>query len=204
MYIAIAGNIGSGKSYLTQLLSKRLGWRSHYEESSDNPYIGDFYDNMLRWSFNLQVYFLGRRLEQMVDIISSGCNTVVDRTIFEDARVFATNLHRSGLLSTRDYETYMQIYNLTIKLLPEPDLLIYLRSSTVSLVGQIRKRGRVYESSIEESYLAGLNELYEEWIAEYSGNVLIVDIDKEDFVSDKVERERVLDRISAAVAKRAL
>lgn len=195
MYIAIAGNIGSGKSYLTKLLSEKLGWLSHYENSSDNPYIGDFYEDMQRWSFNLQVYFLGRRLQQMVDIVSGGCNTVVDRTIFEDARVFATNLHNSGLLSTRDYETYMQIYNFTISLLPEPDLLIYLRASTVSLVGQIRRRGRAYESAIDEGYLDGLNQLYEEWISEYRGKVLIVDIDREDFVTDTHARDLLLDKI---------
>lgn len=199
MYIAIAGNIGSGKSYLTELLSERLGWLAHYENSSDNPYIGDFYDDMNRWSFNLQVYFLGRRLQQMVDIVSSGRNTVVDRTIFEDACVFATNLHNSGLLSTRDYETYMQIYNFTISLLPEPDLLIYIRASTVSLVGQIRRRGRAYENSIDEGYLDGLNQLYEAWIAQYKGKVMIVDIDNEDFVTDAEARKAMLDKIEKAI-----
>lgn len=202
MYIAIAGNIGSGKSYLTELLSQKLGWSSHYESSSDNPYIGDFYDDMQRWSFNLQVYFLGRRLQQMVDIVSSGQNTVVDRTIFEDARVFATNLHNSTLLSTRDYQTYMQIYNFTISLLPEPDLLIYLRASTASLVGQIRRRGRAYESSIDEGYLSGLNTLYEEWIADYKGEAMIINIDKEDFVTDCTAREELLEKIAKFIHDR--
>lgn len=203
MYIAIAGNIGSGKSYLTELLSERLGWKAHYENSSDNPYIGDFYDDMQRWSFNLQLYFLGRRLQQMADIISGQENTVVDRTIFEDACIFANNLHQAGLLSTRDYQTYMNLYNLTISLLPPPDLLIYLRASTVSLVGQIRRRGRSYESCIEEEYLEGLNCLYEEWIESYRGPILIVDIDKEDFVTDDTIRTTLLEKIAAIVKSKA-
>lgn len=201
MYIAIAGNIGSGKSYLTELLSDRLGWKAHYENSTDNPYIGDFYDDMQRWSFNLQIYFLGRRLQQMSDIISSKDDTVVDRTIFEDACVFANNLHKAGLLSTRDYQTYMELYNLTISLLPAPDLLIYLRASTVSLVGQIRRRGRSYEGAIEEEYLDGLNSLYEDWIKSYKGKVLVVDIDKEDFVTDNVVRAALLEKIVQAISK---
>lgn len=198
MYIAIAGNIGSGKTYLTELLSERMGWGAHYE-NSDNPYIGDFYDDMQRWSFNLQVYFLGKRLEQLVQIISSGVNTVVDRTIFEDACVFATNLHNAGLLSTRDYQTYMQIYHYTIGQLPEPDLLVYLRASAVTLVGQIQRRGRSYEAAIDESYLDGLNELYEAWISSYTGRVLVIDIGENDFVYDAEARERILDTIERAV-----
>lgn len=196
MYIAIAGNIGSGKTYLTELLSARLGWEAQYEES-ENPYIGDFYEDMRRWAFNLQVYFLGRRQRQIDGIaaLPADRHIVVDRTIYEDARVFATNLHHVGLLSSRDYTTYMQLYNFTVANLLRPRLLVYLRASVPTLVSQIQRRGRVYEASIDGTYLEGLNKLYEEWIATYDGPKLIVDVDKEDFVTDPIAREAILVRI---------
>lgn len=198
MYIAIAGNIGSGKTYLTELLSGHLGWRAQYEES-ENPYIGDFYDDMPRWSFNLQVYFLGKRQRQVDAIVAAGDNVVLDRTIYEDARVFADNLHRSGILSTRDFTTYMQLYSFIADNLQRPGLLVYLRASVPTLVSQIQRRGRVYEASIDGSYLGNLNRLYEQWVEEYPGEKLIVDVDKEDFVLDAGVREQVLDRIAQKV-----
>lgn len=196
MYIAIAGNIGSGKTYLTELLSARLGWEAQYEES-ENPYIGDFYDDMRRWAFNLQVYFLGKRQRQIDGIaaLPEDRHIVVDRTIYEDARVFATNLHHAGLLSSRDYTTYMQLYNFTVANLLRPRLLVYLRASVPTLISQIQRRGRVYEASIDGTYLEGLNKLYEEWIGTYDGPKLIVDVDREDFVTDPAQRERILMRI---------
>ena len=208
MYIAIAGNIGSGKTYLTELLSARLGWEAQYEET-ENPYIGDFYDDMKRWAFNLQVYFLGKRQRQ-IDAIASreiecraegtGVQSVgVDRTIYEDAQVFATNLHRVGVLSSRDYTTYMQLYRFTEANLLRPRLLVYLRASVPTLVSQIQRRGRVYEASIDAAYLEGLNRLYEEWIVTYDGPKLIVDVDREDFVTDPSAREAILERIAKQI-----
>lgn len=200
MYIAIAGNIGSGKTYLTELLSQRLGWEAQYEES-ENPYIGDFYEDMKRWAFNLQVYFLGKRQRQIDGIaaLPEGRNVVVDRTIYEDARVFATNLHHAGLLSSRDYTTYMQLYNFTVANLLRPVLLVYLRASVPTLVSQIQRRGRVYEASIDGNYLEGLNKLYEEWIGSYDGPKLVVDVDREDFVTDPAAGEDILTRIEGHV-----
>ena len=196
MYIAIAGNIGSGKTYLTELLSQRLRWEAQYEES-ENPYIGDFYEDMRRWAFNLQVYFLGKRQRQIDGIaaLSADRHVVVDRTIYEDARVFATNLHHAGLLSSRDYTTYMQLYNFTVANLLRPALLVYLRASVPTLVSQIQRRGRGYEASIDAAYLEGLNDLYEEWVGTYDGPKLIVDVDREDFVTDPAARETILTRI---------
>lgn len=198
MYIAIAGNIGSGKSYLTELLSQKLGWEAHFEES-ENPYIDDFYDDMRRWSFNLQVYFLGKRQRQINAIAATGVGTVVDRTIYEDANVFATNLCNLGLLATRDYNTYMQLYDFTVDNLAQPGLLVYLRASVATLVSQIQRRGRVYEASIDGEYLRNLNRLYEEWIGQYSGPKMIIDVDHEDFVTDPKAREAILERIEQAV-----
>lgn len=198
MYIAIAGNIGSGKTYLTELLSERLGWRAEYEEI-ENPYIGDFYEDMSRWSFNLQVYFLGKRQRQVEAIAAAGDHVVLDRTIYEDARVFAANLHRSGILTTRDFTTYMQLYEFIAANLEKPKLLIYLRASVPTLVSQIQRRGRVYEASIDGRYLENLNQFYEEWIESYDGEKLIVDVDREDFVMDARVKEAVLDRIETKI-----
>ena len=204
MYIAITGNIGSGKSYLTELLSRRLGWEAQYEES-ENPYIGDFYDNMKRWAFNLQVYVLGKRQRQ-IDGIAARSDTdshvVVDRTIYEDAQVFATHLHHVGLLASRDYTTYMQLYEFTAANLLRPALLVYLRASVPTLISQIQRRGRVYEASIDGAYLEGLNRLYEAWVEAYDGPKLVVDVDREDFVTDPAAREAILARIEQQIGTR--
>ncbi len=194
MYIAIAGNIGSGKTYLTELLSERLGWEARYEEP-ENPYLGDFYNQMQRWSFNLQIYFLGKRLRQLAEITESPRPAVVDRTIYEDARVFASNLHAMGLLAKRDYATYMQLYELIDRSLTPPRLLIYLKASAPNLISQIKRRGRVYESSIDAAYLSNLNTLYDEWVDSYTGPKLVIEVDRQDFVTDPVAREAVLERI---------
>ena len=179
MHIAIAGNIGSGKTTLTTQLSKHYKWEAHYEDVENNPYLNDFYKDMQRWSFNLQVYFLNSRFRQIVSIKESGKNYVQDRTIHEDAKIFAPNLHAMGLMSTRDYDNYMEIFNLMDGFIEGPDLLIYLRASVPKLVEQIQKRGRDYENSIRLDYLTRLNERYEAWIGEYAkGKVLIIDVDE--------------------------
>lgn len=194
MYIAIAGNIGSGKSTLAHMLGERLGWKT-IADSEENPYIDDFYEDMRRWSLNLQVFFLGMRLEQLTKLFASGENGIIDRTIYEDAEVFACNLRESGLLSSRDYQSYRQLYSFTAEHLPKPDLLIYLKASVPTLVSQIQRRGRSYESAIEVEYLEKLNKLYDEWIERYKGNVMVVDVYKEDFMTDEGAREQILSRV---------
>ena len=198
MYVAIAGNIGSGKTTLTEILSKRYGAKAYYEES-DNPYIGDFYNNMSRWAFQLQVSFLGSRIQQTLDMLSAGDEVIFqDRTIYEDAYIFADNLHSMGLMWSRDFETYMKIFSLTTNLIPRPDVIIYLRASIPTLVEQIKRRGREYEMTIDESYLMRLNERYENWINNiYDGEVLIIDMDTDDFVADP----SVVDRICESLKK---
>ena len=194
MYIAIAGNIGSGKTTLTQMLTERYAAKCYLEEC-DNPYIGDFYENMNRWAFNLQISFLGSRIQQTMDMLSDSESGVIfqDRTIYEDAHIFADNLHEMGLMTTRDIETYMKIFRLVTSLIPQPDLLIYLKASVPTLISQIRKRGREYEMNIDERYLKRLNDKYNHWIDKiYEGEVLV--IDKTRNVSYSVQNRDMLDR----------
>ena len=198
MHVAIAGNIGSGKTTLTKLLSKHYKWQPHYEDVEDNPYLDDFYNQMERWSFNLQIYFLNSRFRQIVDIRESGKNIIQDRTIYEDAYIFAPNLHAMGLMTNRDYENYRSLFDLMESVTEAPDLLIYLRSSIPNLVAQIHKRGREYENSISIDYLSRLNERYEAWIHDYDkSNLLIFDVDQLDFVSDPEDLGDVINRIDA-------
>ncbi|MFA6334814.1 MAG: deoxynucleoside kinase [Bacteroidales bacterium] len=198
MHIAIAGNIGSGKTTLTKLLSKHYGWEPKYEEVDSNPYLTDFYNDMHRWSFNLQVFFLNQRFKSIVEIQSSGKSVVQDRTIYEDARIFAPNLHSMALMTTRDYENYRSLFDLMLSLVKPPDLLIYLRSSIPNLVSQIQKRGRDYESGIRIDYLQGLNARYEEWISGYKdGQMLIVDVDENKFEDKPEDMSIVIDKIDA-------
>lgn len=182
MHIAVAGNIGSGKTTLTGLLAKHYHWEVNYEVVDDNPYLFDFYEDMQRWSFNLQIYFLNSRLSQILNIRKSGKTVIQDRTIYEDAFIFAPNLHSMGLMSTRDFENYSTLFQLMMSLISPPDLLIYLRASVPTLVNQIQMRGREYENSIRLDYLKRLNERYEAWIESYKlGKLLIIDADHIDF-----------------------
>ena len=176
MHIAVAGNIGSGKTTLTGLLARHYGWEPHFESVDFNPYLVDFYNDMQRWSFNLQVYFLNKRLKDIVEFQNSGKNVIQDRTIYEDAMIFAPNLHDMGLMDSRDFDNYTSLFELMQKMVGYPDLLVYLRSSIPNLVEQIQKRGREYENSIRIDYLKGLNDRYEQWISEYKGELLIIDV----------------------------
>ena len=198
MHIAIAGNIGSGKTTVTSLLAKHYKWEPHYEDVDKNPYLNSFYEDMQRWSFNLQVYFLNSRFRQVIEIRKSGKTVVQDRTIYEDAFIFAPNLHSMNLMSTRDFDNYLSLFNLMSSFIQPPDLLIYLRASVPTMVQQIQKRGREYESSIRLDYLKGLNERYEEWIAGYNlGKLLIVDVDNLNIEENPEHLGEVIDRINA-------
>ena len=197
MHIAVAGNIGSGKTTLTGLLAKNYGWKPKYEDVDYNPYLSDFYNDMQRWSFNLQVYFLNRRFKDIVDIAKAGEHVIQDRTIYEDACIFAPNLHSMGLMTTRDFENYTSLFNLMISLVKPPDLLIYLRSSIPNLVSQIQKRGREYEKSIRIDYITGLNERYENWIKDYKHNLLILDVDRLKFENRPEDFQEITNKIDA-------
>ena len=197
MHIAIAGNIGSGKTTLTRLLAAHYGWTPKYESVDFNPYLADFYQDMARWSFNLQVYFLNKRFKDVVEISRSSEVIVQDRTIYEDARIFAPNLHDMGLMSSRDFENYSDLFDLMISLVGTPDLLIYLRSTIPNLIAQIQKRGRDYEKTIRIDYLTGLNEKYEKWISGYKGRLLVIDADKIKFGDRPEDFEKVTDLIDA-------
>jgi len=200
MHIAIAGNIGSGKTTLTGLLAKHYKWQAHYEEVEENPYLDDFYNEMQRWSFNLQIFFLNSRFRQVVDIRQSAKDIVQDRTIYEDAHIFAPNLHAMGLMTTRDYSNYLSLFNLMESFLQPPDLLIYLRGSISTLVEQIHKRGRPYETNIRIDYLNRLNERYEAWVSSYDrGKLLIVDIDNNKFPDNPEHLGEIISRIDAEI-----
>ncbi len=200
MHVAIAGNIGAGKTTLTKLLAKHYRWEPQLEDVVDNPYLDDFYNQMERWSFNLQVYFLNSRFRQVAQIRKSGKDIIQDRTIYEDAHIFAPNLHAMGLMTNRDYENYKSLFDLMESFVEGPDLLIYLRSSIQNLVAQIHKRGRDYENSISIDYLSRLNERYEAWIHGYDkGNLLIIDVDTLNFVDKPEDLGDVINRIDAQI-----
>ena len=197
MHVAIAGNIGSGKTTLTRLIAKHFSWKPQYEDVENNPYLHSFYEDMQRWSFNLQVYFLNSRFRQVMEIRQSGKNVIQDRTIYEDAYIFAPNLHTMNLMSTRDFENYSSLFELMSSFLQPPDLMIYLRASVSTLVEQIQKRGREYEESIRLDYLKLLNSRYEAWIEKYTlGKLLIINVDNTDFEKPE-DLSVVIDKINA-------
>ncbi len=204
MHIAIAGNIGAGKTTLTTLLAKHFKWVPHFEDADDNPYLNDFYDDMQRWSFNLQVHFLNSRFGQVQKIRHSGKTVVQDRTIYEDAYIFAPNLHSMGLMTTRDYNNYFALFKLMESFISPPDLLIYLRASVPTLVKQIEKRGRDYESTINIDYLKRLNERYEAFISSYEkdhkdAKLIIVDVDHNNFNEDQEDLGIIINKINAEI-----
>jgi deoxyadenosine/deoxycytidine kinase len=200
MHIAISGNIGSGKTTLTRLLAKHYQWEAHYEDVDDNPYLNDFYNDMQRWSFNLQIYFLNSRFNQILEIRKSGKTVIQDRTIYEDAHIFAPNLNSMGLMSKRDFDNYFALFELMSSLIQPPDLLIYLRASVPTLVNQIQKRGRDYENSIRLDYLKRLNERYEAWVSKYDlGKMLVIDVDNLNFSEKTEDLRNIINKIDAEI-----
>lgn len=200
MHIAVAGNIGSGKTTLTRLLARHYDWEPHYEALEDNPYISDFYEDMHRWSFNLQIYFLNSRYNSIQKMRQANRSVIQDRTIYEDAYIFAPNLHSMGLMSTRDFDTYQSLFSSIKSMLRPPDLLIYLRASIPALVNQIQKRGRDYEDSIRLDYLKRLNERYEAWISTYKeGKLLVIEVDDIDFEENPADLGTIISKIDAEI-----
>ncbi len=200
MHIAIAGNIGSGKTSLTELLAHHFNWEAHFEDADENPYLADFYEDMTRWSFNLQVYFLKSRFSSVQEIRNTGKTVIQDRTIYEDAYIFAPNLYDMGLMSRRDFNNYESLFEVMSSMVQPPDLLIYLRASIPTLVEQIQKRGREYENNIRLDYLKRLNERYEAWIDKYTnGKLLIVDANKIDFIKNKPDLSMIIDKVNAQI-----
>ncbi|MCG9880623.1 MAG: deoxynucleoside kinase [Bacteroidia bacterium] len=199
MHLAIAGNIGSGKTTLTTLLSKHYKFEPHYEDVEDNPYISDFYEDMQRWSFNLQIYFLNARYNTLLQLQKNKKNIIQDRTIYEDAHIFAPNLHSMGLMSTRDFETYQKIFESISQTVKPPDLLVYLRASIPHLVNNIQKRGRDYEDSIRLDYLRRLNERYEAWISSYKPKHLIIEVDNLNFAENSEHLGSIISKIESEV-----
>ena len=200
MHIAIAGNIGAGKTSLAELLAKHYKWEAHFEDVIDNPYLDDFYNHMERWSFNLQIYFLKSRFQQLLKIKESKKPIIQDRTIYEDAHIFAPNLKAMGLMNQRDFKNYQELFELLESLIKGPDLLVYLRSSIPNLVNKIHKRGRDYENSISIDYLSRLNERYEAWISTYDkGEILIIDVDDLDFVEKKDDFMKIVSKIDGLI-----
>jgi deoxyadenosine/deoxycytidine kinase len=197
MHIAISGNIGAGKTTLTSLLGEKFGWEVQYESVEDNPYLDDFYRDMKRWSFNLQIFFLNSRFKQAMEVLNSGKPTLQDRTIYEDAYIFASNLHEMGLMTTRDFNNYLSIFESVTSLIAAPDLLIYLRASVPTLVKQIQIRGREYEKGIRIDYLEKLNNYYDKWIKSYTkGKLLIIDVDNIDFATKPEDFDKVVEMIN--------
>ena len=197
MHIGIAGNIGSGKTTLTKMLAEHYGWTPKFESVTYNPYLEDYYKDIERWSYNLETYFLAQRFQDLLDISKSDDIVIQDRTIMEGVHIFVANNKAMGNLSERDFDTYMQLFNLMMSMVHEPDLLIYLRSSVPTLVSQIQKRGRDYEKSISIEYLSNLNERYEKWISEYKGRVLIIEADELDFEHIPEDFASITDKIDA-------
>ena len=199
MHIAIAGNIGSGKTTLTSLLAKHYHWEPHYERVEENPYLHDFYDDMQKWSFNLQVYLLSRRFQHLLSIANSQQVVIQDRTLYEDVAIFAPNLFEMGLMSKRDFDTYLHLFEQIASVIKRPDLTIYLRASVPTLVSQIQKRGRKFEISIRLDYLHRLNERYEAWIGKYPGRLLIVDVDQCQFSERPEDLRQIINKIDAVI-----
>jgi len=200
MHIAIAGNIGAGKTSLTELLAQHYKWEAHFEEVIDNPYLDDFYNHMERWSFNLQIFFLKSRFAQLIVIHEEKKNVIQDRTIYEDAHIFAPNLHAMGLMTKRDFDNYISLFEMMENLIQGPDVMVYLRSTVPNLVNKIQKRGRSYENSISIDYLSRLNERYEAWISKYDkSKLLIIDVDSLDFVNNKEDLGVIIERLDAEI-----
>lgn len=197
MHIGIAGNIGCGKTTLTTMLAKHYGWTPKFESVSHNPYLEDYYKDIERWSYNLETYFLAQRFQDVLEIAKSDEVIIQDRTIFEGVYIFVANNKAMGNLSDRDFETYMQLFNLMMSMVKKPDLLIYLKSSVPHLVSQIQKRGREYEKSISIEYLSNLNDRYDEWIAGYDGEVLVIEADELDFQNRPEDFAMITDKIDA-------
>ena len=197
MHIAIAGNIGCGKTTLTKMLAKRYGWTPRFEPVDNNPYLADYYADMPRWAFNTQIYFLAKRFKEVVEISKSEEYIIQDRTIFEDARIFAPNLHAMGMMSDRDFDNYTDLFDTMISLVKLPDLMIYIRSSLPNLVNQIHKRGRDFEQSMRMDFLSGLNDRYEAWIKDYPGKLVIVDGDNCKFEQNPEDFMKITDKIDA-------
>ncbi|MCH7399502.1 deoxynucleoside kinase [Belliella sp. R4-6] len=200
MHIAVSGNIGSGKTTLTEKLAKHYGWKAEFEAVDNNPYLADFYEDMKRWSFHLQVYFLNSRFNQINLIQNSNISIIQDRTIYEDAYIFAANLYKSNLISQRDYDNYLNLFHSMINFVKAPDLLIYLKADIPKLVGQIEKRGRDYENAIRIDYLKNLNSHYEDWIAAYDkGKLLIVDVNDMDFVANQEDFSAIVGQVDREI-----
>jgi deoxyadenosine/deoxycytidine kinase len=201
-HIAVAGNIGAGKTTLTEMLAKQYGWEPYFEDVEHNPYLADFYEDMPRWSFNVQMYFLNSRIRQQLAIKAGNKSVIQDRTIYEDAAIFAPNLYEMGLMSGRDFENYQSFFNNLKQLINPPDLLIYLKASVPKLVDQIQKRGREYEENIRLDYLKRLNEFYNKWIDNYKeGALLVIDLDKLNFEENTDDFAVVLKKIEQEISK---
>jgi len=202
LFVAVAGNIGAGKSSLTRMLAERFGWKPYFESVDDNPYLADFYADMKRWSFHLQMYFLANRFKNHKQMVESGISVIQDRSIYEDAEIFARNLYEMGNMERRDYENYISLFNVMMDYLKSPDLMIYLQTSVDTLLGQIARRGRSYEQTIQRSYLELLNRHYEDWIGRYTiGPLLIVKTDGLDFVNRKEDLNSLARRVEQTLQK---